>query len=221
MQGKRVTTVTAPAASYDLTDLATVCDELRLDVGGPNDTYLARTITAVSAAIAGYCSRTFQVETLVDTFYPDPVYPAQGPLPGDGLQLSRWPIVSVESVTVQHWDGSLTTLTEGTDFIKDAEIGSLVRLRDSTGFPMMWWRAVTAVTYQAGYTTIPADLVGAVLQVVTQRFQERGRDPFLKSQEQPGMGTQTYWIGARPGFQGTFSDDVLRLLDVYRVPGIA
>jgi hypothetical protein len=220
MLGKRVTVVTTPASSYDLTDLATVRDELKIINDTSDDAFLSRAITQASTAIANYCNRVFPVETLQDTFYPDPIYPAQGPLVGDSLQLARWPLAAVTSVTVQHWDSTTVTLTEGVDFIQDAAVGGLVRLRAGTGFPCVWWRAVTTVVYQAGYPTIPADLVAAVLSVVTQRFQERGRDPFLKSQEQPGMGMQTYWIGARPGYQGAFSDETLRMLDTYRVPGI-
>jgi hypothetical protein len=51
------------------------------------------------------------------------------------------------------------------------------------------------------------------------RNSAQGRDPLLKSREQPGIGTETYWIGTVPGVKGALPEEVTDLLDgKYRVP---
>lgn len=87
-------TATPPAGPYDLTDLATVHDELALpmtDTG--DDAFLSRAITQASAAISRYCNRVFAVETVQDQIFiqQDP-YPWQVPGGVYPLQLSRWPL---------------------------------------------------------------------------------------------------------------------------------
>ena len=61
-------TVLAPAADFDLTDLATVKDELNIpSTDTSNDTWLARAISQVSAIISRYCNRVFLPELLLET----------------------------------------------------------------------------------------------------------------------------------------------------------
>jgi hypothetical protein len=92
------TQVLVPASSYDLTTLATVKDELNLTVPD-NDLTIGRWITAASFDIRAYCGRTFQLETVQDTFYPDrdpqPQVLWGGVKP---LQLTRWPLVNVPNI---------------------------------------------------------------------------------------------------------------------------
>jgi hypothetical protein len=89
-------TATPPAGAYDLTDLATVRDELSLKTDDTsNDAFLSRAITQSSRAIANYCNRVFPVETVQDVIYiqQDP-YPYQVPGGVYPLQLARWPLVN-------------------------------------------------------------------------------------------------------------------------------
>lgn len=86
----------APAGAYDLTDLATVHDELSLPTAAvDNDPFLSRAITQASAVIASYCKRVFAIEALQDLIYiqQDP-YPWQTPGGVYPLQLTRWPIIN-------------------------------------------------------------------------------------------------------------------------------
>lgn len=82
---------------YDLTDIATVHDELSITilVDTANDPFLLRAITQTSTAIAKYCSRVFPVEAVQDQIFiqQDP-YPWQVPGGVYPLQLSRWPLVN-------------------------------------------------------------------------------------------------------------------------------
>lgn len=205
-----ITTIVSPALSPDLVDLDVMKDELKIAASDTeHDAFLARAITQVSAAIANYCNRLFAAETVRDVIY--------SRLGEAQLQLSRFPVVNVTAVTVTNGTGGQVALAENTDYIVDAARGWLLRL-GAGGVPISWYTAPTTVTYQAGYQDIPGDLQQAALRLIAARFHNRGRDPTLRSQSQPGLGDQTYWIGSVPGSQGPFPDEVLVILDSYRVP---
>lgn len=95
-----ITSVLVSSSSYDLTDLATVRDELSIPtIDTSNDPFLQRAITQASSAIANYCNRVFAVEALQDQIFiqQDP-YPWQVPGGVYPLQLSRWPLVTSKVV---------------------------------------------------------------------------------------------------------------------------
>jgi hypothetical protein len=207
---RTLTTVLSPALSPDLVDLDAVKNELKIAASDTeHDAFLGRAIGQVSTAIAGYCNRTFSVETVRDTIFVG--------LGGAQLQLSRFPVIAVTAATVTDGTGGQTLLAEGMDYLLDAPRGWLLRL-GTGGVPVAWYITPTTVTYQAGYQDIPADLQQAALRLIAARFHNRGRDPTLRSQSQPGLGDQTYWIGSVPGSHGPFPEEVLVILDAYRVP---
>jgi hypothetical protein len=70
------------------------------------------------------------------------------------------------------------------------DLGWLIRLNQYTGHPIFWEPATTTINYQAGYAIVPPDVVDAALRAITARFSVRGRDPLMKSQDQPGLGHQ-------------------------------
>ena len=88
------------AGPYDLTDIATVKDELSITGNDTsNDAFLARAITQASAAISRYCNRVFAVEAVQDQiFIQQDAYPFQVPGGVYPLQLSRWPLVQTGAV---------------------------------------------------------------------------------------------------------------------------
>jgi len=89
------------ADPHDLTDLATVHDELSLPITDTsNDAFLSRAITQASKVIANYCNRVFALEGVQDQIYlqQDP-YPWQVPGGVNPLQLSRWPAADSGVVT--------------------------------------------------------------------------------------------------------------------------
>jgi hypothetical protein len=130
-----------------------------------------------------------------------------------GTSVNFGPRVSIEDPL-----GTWTDLVLGTDYTIEADTGQLLRLNKWTGYPTTWPPIRTTVRYQAGYNPIPADLVDAALRVITTRNDARGRDPYLRSREQPGIGTQTFWVGGLPGVKGMFTEEVEDLLSPYRVP---
>jgi len=207
-----ITSVTEAAESYDLTTLDVVKDELGVTDNSKNAA-LERYIAGASAAAAQYCNRVFQLETVEERIWPAR---AGSPLSGsfDKLQLSRWPVVEIVSLTE---DG--TVLVEDTDFVVDGATGQITRL-DGSGTRRCWSACPKVILYQAGYAAIPADIEDAVIRMVKGRWLARGRDPNLKSQEIPGVLSQSWWI-ATGAENGNMAPDIVDILDNYRVPVIA
>ncbi len=223
-----LTTVVTPAANLDLTTLASIKDDLAIPASDTSsDATLARYVTEQSALVARTCNRVFAIEAVQDQFFLErDLTPHMLLQRLPALQLSRWPLVAVTSVTE---DG--VALNPGADFLADPASGRLLRL-DDDGTVRPWHAVTVVVAYQAGYLlpgepplagaqSLPADLETAVLRLVTARFKARGRDPFLKSQGEPGVGQEQYWIGALPGQTGPLPPDIAAVLDKYRVPALA
>ena len=215
-----LTTVVTPAPSIDMIDLATVKDDWQITIT-TDDPYLTRAITRCSRAAANFCNRTFAIETVQDL-----LTMSQDKWPGavierpDLIQLTRWPIVAVTSVTV---DG--TTLVEGTDFLTDQTNGQLQRL-NAYGSMRAWTGKTITIIYSAGYVlpgqaavtgaqNLPDDITDAVSRMVYTRIAERQRDPLVKSETIEGVGSTTYIV---PNADGNLSPDVVDILDNYRVP---
>lgn len=110
------------------------------------------------------------------------------------------------------------TLVFGSDYTIDVKLGALIRINQFTGMPEKWEAEPVTVQYQAGYAAIPADLIEATLRLVTMRVKGRGRDPMLKSEGEPGLGQQQWWIGPVPGQNGALPPEIQALVQSYRVP---
>jgi hypothetical protein len=208
-----IRTVLEAAASKDLTDLATVKDELNIS-GTEADAKLTRYIQEASAAAQQFCNRVFAVESIRDQFWPmrDAI---PSPLPGGEmpLQLTTWPLVSVESVVENG-----TALVEDVDYKIDADMGQLIRL-DANGYPRRWPTFAIVVEYDAGYATIPPDVRGKIVRMVTARYFAGGRDPSLRSENIPGVRDASWWVATGTD-AGNLPPDVLDVLNNYRVPVI-
>ncbi len=154
-----IKTVLAPAADYDLTDLATVKDELNIPSSDTsNDTWLARAISQVSAVVARYCNRVFLPELLLETQYIEQdAYPNQTPGGIAPLQLSHWPILSLVSVAQVTAINTTQALVQGTDFAVDYDKGQLIRLNSFTGVAVVWEALPTNIEYSAGYGAAVAE----------------------------------------------------------------
>src|ERR1700682_4613996 len=140
-----ILTVTIAATSYDLTELSDVKEELGVN-DGASDVVLARYISGASQAAMQYCNRVFAVETVSEKF----LAAHAGRLFCGGvkpLQLTRWPIITVTSVTEDS-----VLLVENTDYLVDKANGQLTRL-DSSGYPRVWSPLTLVVVYSAGYAT--------------------------------------------------------------------
>ena len=216
--GAQITTLEVKAPSYDLVDLATL-KILLAETSTLNDAFYALAISQASTAAANYCNRTFNVETLQSQFWPQrDGWP--GIVRGQTavLQLPRWPLVSVTSM-FEAIANVPTPLNETTDFVVDYTKGQITRL-DRNGLPRAWATNPIAITYLAGYPTIPLDVVDATARLVKAALYARTRDPMLRSEHADGIYEAAYWFGSGPGSTGGMAPDIVALLDNYRVPVI-
>jgi hypothetical protein len=127
------------------------------------------------------------------------------------LQLTRWPVIEINSVT----ENSIALIDE-TDFRADKVRGQLTRL-DGSGYPRSWPAVAIAVEYKGGYDDIPADIQDAALRMIRARWLGRNRDPLLRQESIPGVRDVTYWVPSSDS-NGNMPPDVANILDNYRVP---
>ena len=218
MSVRYATQVTSPANDLSLVELDDIKTELKIDPADTsNDDWLTRAIGQVSRSISQYCNRRFQRETLNETLFIDhDTYPYQVPGGIWVLQLSRWPVITLQSITQRFSATTTQALTENKDFQQNADSGELYRL-DVNGLLCKWEALPTTVIYEAGFDEIPDDVVVAALRWLVWRWNERTRDPTLRATQQPDLGTRSYWVGGPP-MSGGVPQEIAALLDNYRVP---
>jgi hypothetical protein len=125
------------------------------------------------------------------------------------------------SVVQEYAVGTSQVLFPGLDYTVDTRRGEVVRLDKFLGIKVMWEAVPTTVLYSAGYQEIPPSLVSIALEWLTMRWKGRGRDPLLRSLEQPGIGVETYWVGGPPSSGGIPQSIEQKLRWKYRVPTVA
>jgi hypothetical protein len=162
--------------------LATI-DQLKEYVGDiaidKDDALLTRLIDAASSVIESYCCRSFE-----STVYTNEVHDGTGT---DTINLKHYPIISLASVL----EGGSVLSTGSTgygsaDVIVYANEGQLRR-------PYWTWLSYPAwysFTYTAGYTTVPAAIVQACLELAALML--RGKEHVGISQKTSGVQTFTY-----------------------------
>lgn len=185
----RVLTVVTPAYSVDLTILANVKSELGITTAA-DDANLETWIDQASALITAYCNRVFGEETVLESFRNR--YTASGQWPTHAkITLDRTPVTAIASVIENG-----TTLTRDVDYEIDVESGIMTRLCGD--YEKRWDFRTLAVTYTGGYEllgTLPIELERATITMVKQFRSASTRDPLLKSEDIPGVLSQTFWVG--------------------------
>jgi hypothetical protein len=165
--------------------------------------------------VSQYCNRVFPAETITEQFW---AQRDRSPriIPGgvSNLQLARWPIQSVTSVTENG-----IVLVQDIDFKIDSANGQLIRL-DINGYPKLWPVYPIVVVYVGGFSEIPVDVQDAVVRMVSRRYAARGRDPNLRQENIPGVIERSWWISTGTD-SGNMSPDISDILDNYRVPVVA
>lgn len=124
------------------------------------------------------------------------------------IQLEEWPVIEVSEVA-ERTDPTLsyTVLTDNTDYVVDEDTEIIERIDQS--FP----KGVKSlkVTYTAGYTTLPTDLLLAAIDLVSFYLHEEHKTQkqlFGASITNAGTSTIRGNIG--------FPDHIKRVLDLYR-----
>ena len=180
----------------DLVTLANLKDYLG-ETSDTKDVLLARVIAAASSFVERYCQRTFG-----STAYADEMYDGTG---SDVLVLRNFPIITM--TTVKEYGATLTT-TEDPASSPSAQVlvykaeGKLVK-PFSIWFPYRRWYAIT---YTAGYPTLPPVIVQAAIEVAAIML--RKKDHVDLQSKSSGQDTTTYLNG--------LSGDTKAGMDLYR-----
>ena len=140
-------------------------------IGAYTDDQIAIAINTATLAIEHYCNRTF-----ASTVYTAEKYDGNGM---DTLYLKQYPITAVSAITVN--DSALTT----DDYEVDTQ-----SLYKSSGW--VQGRRNIAVTYTAGYSTMPEDLVMAATRIVGDMLSDEPINPNIKSEK---VGDYQYTLG--------------------------
>lgn len=197
-------TIVRPAESHRLTTLAAVKAELRL-TGGADDEYLSGLVDQASAAVRTWCGRPFAAEAVREVLDAAPRM--------WGVTLARWPVVSIEAVTV-------AGLSCNPSLFEADESGTLYRL-DGVAQRVGWCSGRIVVDYTAGFVlpgkpgrNLPEDIERATLTLVKAEFFARTRDPLIRSEDVNGAVSTAYQVG---GFSGSsLPPDVEGLLSRHR-----
>ena len=207
---RRILTVTTEPEVTKLTTLARVKSELDIR-DSTNDTLLNAKIDEASSDAEASLGFTVSRATVSETFWHSEIM--EWP---EYLTLDRAPVASIDSVVVddETIDASL--------YRTDPEIGALYAL-DGSGYPCRWLFCKSlVVNYSGGYLlpgqggrNLPAGIEGAVVDLMTDFWSARGRDPSVKSEEIPGVLRRDYWIGA-VGEEGELPPRVVMKLAPFR-----
>ena len=211
--------VITPAATTALTTLDRVKNGLGI-TDDAEDEYLEAMINAATDQACVYMNvvqaedgtRTIGLETLEEVF-PYCGYETT-------VMLSRIPVVSIESVTVDE-DG---TLVDPAEYMVKRTTG--IAFRQPASY-YGWWGMPLTITYVAGWLlpgdsgrNLPWDIEDAAVRLVKTARSSRTRDPLTKSEDVPGLFRTEYWVGAVGASAGpggsSLPPDIASTLDFHR-----
>lgn len=206
---RSITTITTPPERIALTTVERVKAELNITTDA-NDALLAAKILEASSDIESKLSRSLARAGVTQRFWGDP-----GMV--EFFSLDRYPVAEVASVTVDD------VLVDG-EVLLDSGAGLIYRL-DTSGHPCAFtWCKSVIVVYTGGYELpgaenpdLPADLQAACVELMTQYWTARGRDPSIRAEDVPGLGSTTYWVGA-VGASGELPPTVMSKIMPHRRP---
>jgi len=97
--------------------------------------------------------------------------------------------------------------------------------RANGGRPWTWARGQFVISYDAGFSSVPADLMSAATDLVRIRLSSSSRDPLVKSEsiEVPDVQSRRldFWVGALPGASGPVPAEILTRLSRYKNVAVA
>lgn len=223
---KSILTVVIPATNRAFVTKETVKAEIGVTSPSQDDN-ITRWLLQATAQIEKYCCRKLISEKVSEQFrlarqhYWPLAYTNQGfgessytaPVSAGRLRLARYPVTSIDSVTV---DG---TVLDTSEYEVDPDSGLLQRLRND--HPTQWACNKVVVLYTGGYTvpptsnpTIPADIQDAVIELAKMKRTKAKRDPALKSRNVVGVLEEEFWVGSTADDSG-FPPDIAASLDGY------
>lgn len=142
-------------------------------LGGYVDAVITK---ACNVAQAGAIPPTLRLESVVESFEFKSLQ--------SGLFLARKPVVEVTAVT-----------EAGSALAADGwELDGQALYRVSGSARTEWGIGEAAVTYSAGYATVPDDLKYAAIKFMQAELVSKGRDPMLRRYSIPDVIEQEFWV---------------------------
>ncbi len=165
-------------------------------------------ITSVSQLVKTYCNNTF-----VDYYASNKVEYFNNHFNVTSIQLEESPVNTVVSVKERSGIASdYTTLVVDVDYYVDTSTDSIFRSNGSNGFT--YWPlgpGAVEVTYKAGYSECPADLLLAVIDLITYYH----KDEHKARQTMQGASIQNQSSSSQRN-NVAFPDHIKRVLDLYK-----
>lgn len=187
-------------AAGDLTTLANVRAALKVattDTG--DDAYITALVTRASSFIKRYCRR----EILDPGADVTEIHDGRG---RSKIRLRDWPVITLTSV---HEDSESlfpgSTLVPSTDYIVDKRLGVIVR---PYGVAWLRYDQSVKVIYRPGYTTTPADVEQACIELVVGKWLRRRNEGVAS--KSLGDGSVAYFSASE------ITRDIARVLDLYK-----
>ncbi len=131
----------------------------------------------------GVAPPTLRRETLIETIRLD--------RPINALILARRFVADIVSLAA---DGAILAAA---DYETDRAAGMVARL--FTSRVVAWSCATLAVTYSAGFETVPSNLKLAAVTVAREQWSAGERDPLVRKETVDGVGSTEYWVNASTG----------------------
>ncbi len=191
-----------PATETKLISLAEIKQDLGI-IDTASDVKLGDLIKAATTRIQNICGRVnFGSATVLETIYDRPGHCRP-------IWLKHWLVTAINSVS----EGG-TVLSAAEYQIEDGR--KLWRMNGS--HRISWGYGPVVVNYAGGYnlpTSCPDDLKRICANLIREVWFSLQRDPLVKSEEIPGVMSQSYWIGDIAGRSGGLSDSDYAVLANY------
>ena len=173
-----------------------------------DDNRINKLITSVSQLVKTYCGTT-----IVDHHSSDKVEEFSVSWGTNLVQLTESPFVSITSVQERTSFADSYTTIPATEYYVDSSTDTVYRVTTS-GSAQNWptGPASVKVTYKAGYSTCPADLKLAMIDLVTYYH----KDEYKERKVMAGASIQNSASTSQAGNVG-FPDHIKRILDFYKV----
>lgn len=163
----------------DLTSVANVRAYAELDVSDISDTDLGNLVTRASAVIRGYCSRDITDEGPYSETFDGPG--------GAKFVPVQWPVTAVSAVSVDGYAIPAATTATAPGYVFSQGVVSLRGYRFNAGV------ANCTVTYEAGESSVPADVEQAAILTVLEAYNQACRDTAIRSESvNKGVYQATY-----------------------------
>mgnify|MGYP003653037022 FL=1 len=172
-----------------------------------DDSRINSLITSVSALVKTYCGNS-----IVDFYSSNKVEEFTINWNTNLVQLTEIPLVSVVSVEERDDYSASYTTVPATEYFADSLIDGIYRV-STTGGEKHWpgGPASVKITYKAGYSTCPADLQLAVIDLITYYLKNEHK----ARQTMQGASIQNITSSSQRD-NVAFPDHIKRVLDLYK-----